>query len=124
MEEEADIGLSRLSRRSGSSTSSPPQKRLGHGRRPSTITIVEDTFAIGNVLSPIRSPSSPNLLLKDLPPPSPRTPRKLSRSNTLPRLQSSNTDEWDSLSMEYGKIFKLRRWIQALVFGKSLLSRL
>ncbi|TCD70207.1 hypothetical protein EIP91_004387 [Steccherinum ochraceum] len=114
MDEETDIGLSSLSRRSGSSTSSPPQVKR-HVRRPSGITIVEEKFVIGNMLTPLRSPSSPNLLLKDLPPSSPRATRKLSRSNTLPRVQPNNPEELDSLSMEHSRVLKLRRWIHALV---------
>ncbi|THH33219.1 hypothetical protein EUX98_g952 [Antrodiella citrinella] len=113
MEEELDIGLANLSRRSESSTASPPRKRFG--RRPGTIVIVEEKFSLGSGLSPLKSPSSPNLL-KDFPlTASPHTPRKLSRSNTLPRLQLSKTDELDGLSMEPVKVLRLRRWIHALV---------
>ncbi|OCH95427.1 DUF1630-domain-containing protein [Obba rivulosa] len=60
----------------------------------------------------LRSPSSPHL---------PRNksvqPRRLSRSNTLPRLPSSShkrTGSMDGLSMEPEKIVKLRRWLQGL----------
>ncbi|KAH8099999.1 hypothetical protein BXZ70DRAFT_989710 [Cristinia sonorae] len=113
MEHEVDIGLSSITRRSGSSASSPPRlKRYG---RPSTI-IVEDSIGLGHPSASLRSPSSPNLL-KEFPPSatSPLTPRKLSRSNTLPRLQINHDDGLESLSMESSKVWRLRRWIHALV---------
>ncbi|KAI0690632.1 hypothetical protein BC835DRAFT_1521561 [Cytidiella melzeri] len=108
MSEEADIGLSGLSKKSDSGRTS------GHKtpRRPSVIAIVR-----GEERTPLKSPSNPNLLDT-----SPKiTTRKLSRSNTLPRLTRSDTglasasDDFSTVSMEAGKVARLRRWMISLI---------
>ena len=116
MSDEEDIGLYNISRQSDSVTSSPDRKR--HLRRLSIISILK-----GEEKTPIKSPSNPCLTE------SPKlSTRKLSRSNTLPRLSSQRSEssrtsiaeDLNMLSMEPDKIEKLRRWILALVIGKSM----
>ncbi|KAI0346542.1 DUF1630-domain-containing protein [Trametopsis cervina] len=110
MSEEGDIGLSILSRKSGSVRSSTTS-RYNPPRRPSVISIVR-----GEEKTPFKSPSNPNLLID-----SPKeAPRRLSRSNTLPRLTrpqnaaESASDDLSTISMEVEKVRKLRRWILSL----------
>ncbi|PSR72943.1 hypothetical protein PHLCEN_2v11180 [Hermanssonia centrifuga] len=105
MSEEEDIGLYNLSRRSDSLAGSPPPRQ----RNPRRLSIV--SVLRGEQRTPIKSPSNPNLLNG-----SPKmTARKLSRSNTMPRLQRSNSsrgpvsDELDNLSMDVAKAVKMRR---------------
>ncbi|KAI0806300.1 hypothetical protein BC629DRAFT_1282804 [Irpex lacteus] len=110
MSEEGDIGLSSLSRRSDSTRSSTAS-RYKTSRRPSVITIVRDEQK-----TPLKSPSNPNLLNV-----SPKiSTRRLSRSNTLPRLSRSESvaegpEDLSTLSMESEKVSRLRRWIISLV---------
>ena len=115
MSDEEDIGLYNLASHSDSFTRGSERKR--HFRRLSIVSILK-----GEEKTPIKSPSNPNLNV------SPKmSTRKLSRSNTLPRLVSQRSDlgqgntfeDLNILPMEPEKVEKLRRWILALVIGKS-----
>jgi hypothetical protein len=111
MAEEEDIGLYSLAGRRSDSSTETPRKR--NPRRPSIVTILREEER-----TPIKSPSSHNLVL----PPSPRvTPRKLSRSNTLPKLSrmesSASGDDLGSMSMNPYKVHGMRRWILAIIIG-------
>lgn len=107
MDEEVDIGLTNLARRSGSFASRTP-RRTPH--RPSTLSIGR-----GPVSSPLKSPSSPSLFKEFQ-----KAGRRLSRSNTLPRIVSqpeADPNGLGNLSMEPEKVGRLRRWIHALAIG-------
>ncbi|KAI0072956.1 DUF1630-domain-containing protein [Panus rudis PR-1116 ss-1] len=89
-------------------------------RRPSTIKIRRPSGSQA-FDSPLKSPSSPDLL-KELTVSVSNTPRRLSRSKTLPRIvQNDSVDvtldalSLQDLAMSREKITKLRRWIHALV---------
>ncbi|KAK7690847.1 hypothetical protein QCA50_005949 [Cerrena zonata] len=113
MEEETDIGLTNLSSKTFSAMQTPPRRS-----RPSVIKISRRSTTPTN--SPLKSPSSPNLF-KDAQLATP-SPRRLSRSNTLPRLASQRSEssnigslDLESLTMGEDKVARLRRWIYALV---------
>ncbi|GJE96572.1 hypothetical protein PsYK624_127700 [Phanerochaete sordida] len=108
MAEEEDIGLYNLARRSDSSTET---HRKRNPRRPSIVTVVH-----GEERTPIKSPSNPSLV-----PPSPKVnTRKLSRSNTLPKLSRADSsggstgEDFQNLAMQPSKVQELRRWILSL----------
>ncbi|KAI0711896.1 hypothetical protein C8T65DRAFT_708036 [Cerioporus squamosus] len=67
----------------------------------------------------LKSPSSPNLTEKPLPTDAPLARRRLSRSNTLPRLPRTAMHRTqlslDGLAMGPEKLSRLRRWIMGLV---------
>ena len=116
-DEGQDLGLYNLSRPSDSvySISATPLKSKP-ARKMSYVSIFHEEDK-----RPIKSPSNPDLLKS-----SPKGAlRKLSRSNTLPRLTRSDsnssrpdTNELEILSMEHNKVQRLRRWILALIIGK------
>lgn len=115
MSDEEDIGLFNLARKSDSSAETP---RKRNPRRPSIVTILH-----GEEKTPIKSPSSHNLPL----PSSPNvTPRKLSRSNTLPKLSrtesSATIDDFGNLTMDSHKVRGLRRWILSVILGTLYLG--
>ena len=117
MSDEEDIGLYNLAARRSDSIASSPDRKL-HLRRLSIISVLK-----GEERTPIKSPSNPNLLNA-----SPKmTPRKLSRSATLPRLVSQRSEsslgsgireEFNMMVMESERVHQLRRWILAMVIGK------
>ena len=115
MSEESDIGLYNLARKSSSSYDTP---RKRNPRRLSIVSVLHE-----EPKTPIKSPSNPALV-----PPSPKNDKKLSRSNTLPRLNraesisGSRSDDLQSLSMEASKVKRLRRWILTVVVGTLIFS--
>ena len=117
MEDEGDIGLMSLNSKSFSAMQTPPRRS-----RPSGIKISRHSSTTPTN-SPLKSPSSPNLLKDAQAQLGGPSPRRLSRSNTLPRLatqrseSSLGTSGLDSLAMGEDKAMKLRRWIYSLVIG-------
>ena len=114
MSDEEDIGLYSLSHKPGLVIGTPLRQR--GLRRQSIVSIIKDEEK-----TPIKSPSHPSLLNG-----SPKiSTRKLSRSNTLPRLASQRSDASADITleglgivtMERERAEKLRRWILALVVG-------
>ncbi|KAF7795987.1 hypothetical protein EIP86_007156 [Pleurotus ostreatoroseus] len=112
MSDEEDIGLYSLSHKPGLVIGTPPRQR--GLRRQSIVSIIKDEEK-----TPIKSPSHPSLFNG-----SPKiSTRKLSRSNTLPRLASQRSDASADITleglgivtMERERAEKLRRWILALV---------
>ncbi|CAL1716405.1 unnamed protein product [Somion occarium] len=110
MDEEDDIGLTNLSSRSfGTAMHTPPRRS-----RPSLIKISRHS----STHSPLKSPSSPSLS-KDFQSGA-ASSRRLSRSNTLPKLATEHgefsleTFGLENLAMGNDKVVKLRRWIHAL----------
>ena len=115
---EADIGLTDLSLPPHSPTARPRiltyasssggNAPIGPGRTPS-------------MNGQLKSPSSPNLVEKSLPPNPAR--RRVSRSKTLPRMPHTAMHRTrlslDGLAMGPEKVAKLRRWILGLVTGES-----
>lgn len=113
MDEEDDIGLTNLSSRSfGTAMHTPPRRS-----RPSLIKISRHS----STHSPLKSPSSPSLS-KDFQSGA-ASSRRLSRSNTLPKLATEHgefsleTFGLENLAMGNDKVVKLRRWIHALAIG-------
>ena len=116
MEDEEDIGLMSLNSKSFSAMRTPPRRS-----RPSGIKISRRSTTPTN--SPLKSPSSPNLLKDAQAQLGASSPRRLSRSNTLPRLATQRSESnlgtlgLDNLAMGEDKVMKLRRWIYSLVIG-------
>ena len=115
---EDDIGLSSLSL--------PPESPAG---RPRLLAHLPETTHSPSGLEPnaqpnaqLKSPSSPNLTWRALPTELQTRPRKLSRSNTLPRLPRTIMHRTrlslDGLAMSPEKVANLRRWILSLVTGE------
>ena len=117
---EVDIGLSSLPLTAEPSDIRPrPSARpSGYTRAPPAPLSLATTPT--QQYAQLKSPSSPNLT-KMLPPPSPTTPRRPSRSKTLSRLPSGSMHRTrlslDGMIMGPDKVARLRKWILSLVTG-------